>query len=83
MKNTLKRIASAASVGAKRLYQKAVSEPVAVRAAVAAVVNVLVLSGVAPAPFAEDVDRVLGGILLAVTNLGLLLSARKLVTPTS
>jgi hypothetical protein len=79
----MKKIAQALATYAKRLYQKAVTEPLVVRAAVAAVVNVLIVSGLVEAPFAEDVDQVVEGALLAVANLGLLLSARKLVTPTS
>lgn len=79
----MKKITSAIASAAKRLYQKAVAEPVAVRASVAAIVNVLILSGVVPAPFAEDVDRVVGAALLALGNVALLLSARNAVRPLS
>lgn len=63
------------------LWEKAREEPVAVRAAAAGIVNVLILTDTVNAPFADDVDQVVEGILLAVANLALLFNARAKVFP--
>jgi hypothetical protein len=57
-------------------------EPVAVRAAILSVVNIAVLTGVVDASFVSDqAEPIINAVFLAITNIGVVLSARSKVSP--
>jgi hypothetical protein len=71
----------------RKLIDRIRREPVVARGLLAAVLNVLVVSGVLDASQAtvvsETVEAIVATVVLVVGNVTLLLGARKRVTPTS
>jgi hypothetical protein len=71
----------------RKLIDRIRREPVVARGLLAAVLNVLVVSGVLDASEAtvvsETVEAIVATVVLVVGNVTLLLGARKRVTPTS
>lgn len=66
----------------RKILERLYAEPVAVRGAIAAVLNVLVVSGVLDVAASSKVDEVVQALGLVVANLALILGARRRVTPT-
>jgi hypothetical protein len=68
---------------ARTIWDKVTREPVAVRATVLSVVNIAVLTGLVDASFvSEEAEPIIDAAFLAITNIGVVLSARARVSPT-